>query len=747
MRKIALSITAVVALAVAGTATAATTTVSPAVAKGGALVKLTGTGFPHSASGHVYVAGRAVASIHSSAGGSFAVRFRAPSSTGKKKVLVKIGSGHVANVMRVAAHSLSSSSTASSVGQRLFLMPARGAAGTKLNLTGTGFPHNGAIQIQFGGVQQAAATASAKGAFKKAFRVPPSPSGTAGVVIKSSKPDLRAPFTVRSCGVKVCLPYILEFNRNQGGLKDKDGQGTGFMTTAPTKTGSGYSAQKLDVSGGQLHVTTSSGIAFGNSNSQENALGVGVDAAHSVLRIETTLVNLPAGTGNSEQAGVWFGLDQSNYVKMNVASDTKVPAVASNIKFEIENKNQQAAQPTKKVALSGDSVSLGIVVDNRDRKVEAYYRFPGGSNVVIGAFRAPDEFFDSSARAGIYATDSSAVSSVVYDFERFFVQREGTAFPFQSPGTGGTWSKAPADMPKLTLDAGSGVIGGLLYAVGGKFCCDKHISSMWSYDPVADSWKSEPSLPAAYSDPDPGVEDIAAVGANGKLYAFGGAPNAFAGAKSSAAVYDPVTQNWTMLPAMPTARTGATANAIGGKIYVAGGVDSTGASVASVDVLDIASGTWDSAAHDMNAPRSHHASAVMNGKLYVFGGRNRLADGTESPGILNTGEKYDPVTDTWTAIHAMPSARRSPDAGVLQGCAVVVGGEKKGTFPGTFYETQVYDPGSDSWESMAGMPTARHGAAAGVLLGDLYVAGGAPQTGSTFTDVNEKFSLPSGKTC
>jgi N-acetylneuraminic acid mutarotase len=302
-------------------------------------------------------------------------------------------------------------------------------------------------------------------------------------------------------------------------------------------------------------------------------------------------------------------------------------------------------------------------------------------------------------------------------------------------------------MPKLTLDAGSAVVNGVLYAVGGKVCCaEKHVSTVYAYTPGT-GWQAVASLPLAYTNPAPGedagVEDVAATsGGDGKLYVFGGSTGAFTGQRDSAAVYDPGTDQWTLLDPMPTARSAATANLIGGKIYVAGGLDSSGASISSVDVFDVSSLSWDSPTTSMNAARSHHASTVIAGKLYVFGGRTRLADGTESPGILKTGEVFDPAGPTWSAIKPMNFGRRSPDAGTLNGCAVVVGGEGKGGFPGTFYETELYNPVSNTWTVLAGMPTARHGAAAGVIGGDLYVAGGGPSKGSSFTDVNEKLTVP-----
>ncbi len=75
--------------------------------------------------------------------------------------------------------------------------------------------------------------------------------------------------------------------------------------------------------------------------------------------------------------------------------------------------------------------------------------------------------------------------------------------------------------------------------------------------------------------------------------------------------------------------------------------------------------------------------AVCN-EVTAVGGRYRLADGSSVALRLNTVEAYNPQTDTWATMAAMPTARRSMAVGTLNGRAQVAGGERKGdgsTFP------------------------------------------------------------------
>ena len=52
--------------------------------------------------------------------------------------------------------------------------------------------------------------------------------------------------------------------------------------------------------------------------------------------------------------------------------------------------------------------------------------------------------------------------------------------------------------------------------------------------------------------------------------------------------------------------------------------------------------------------RHHHASAVIEGKLFVIGGRQT----DKSPDLnIGTNEAYDPKLDKWTSFAAMPTKR------------------------------------------------------------------------------------------
>ena len=298
----------------------------------------------------------------------------------------------------------------------------------------------------------------------------------------------------------------------------------------------------------------------------------------------------------------------------------------------------------------------------------------------------------------------------------------------------GSWtSKQP--LPVALLDAGGTALNGKLYVVGGKTASGGHQTKLYIYDPTTDTWSTGQDMPG------PGVENPAVTTYNGKLYVFGGATAPFSGAVDSSYVYDPATNTWSTLAPMPTARGGAGAQQINGKIYVVGGMNSNGASLATLEIYDPATNTWSTGA-PMSTRRDNPGTATLGGKLYVFGGRTRNADGSTPANILASAEVYDPATNTWAAIAPMPTARRTMVTGTLRGRIQVMGGEITST-GGAFPQNEEYDPATNTWLTLTPMLTPRHGAVAGTINNTIYVAGGGPQGGAYYTNVNEAFAFNS----
>jgi N-acetylneuraminic acid mutarotase len=285
-------------------------------------------------------------------------------------------------------------------------------------------------------------------------------------------------------------------------------------------------------------------------------------------------------------------------------------------------------------------------------------------------------------------------------------------------------------LPEAILDAGGAALGDRFYLVAGKTSA-QHVSSMYIYNPVSDSWTPGPDLSEAGGYP--AVENPAVTAFQGRLYVFGGSTAPFSGAVGNAAVYDPETSTWTPLAPMLTARGGARAEVLGDKILVVGGMDANGASSDSAEVYDPATDTW-SVGIPMQTRRDNPGSAVLSGKLYVFGGRTRNADGTVVNATLSSVEMFDATTNTWSYVSPMPTGRRTMVVGTISGLAQVIGGENP-----AFVQNEEYDPVTDTWRSLNSLPVPRHGAAAATIGGKVYVAGGGITAGSSFTTNHNVF--------
>ena len=93
---------------------------------------------------------------------------------------------------------------------------------------------------------------------------------------------------------------------------------------------------------------------------------------------------------------------------------------------------------------------------------------------------------------------------------------------------------------------------------------------------------------------------------------------------------------------MHYARRGHTATLLAdGKVLVAGGYDASGNCLATAEVFDPASQTWNATASAMSTARCHHAAVLLtdeSGRVFITGGVDNAGN------YLQTTEEYDPVT-------------------------------------------------------------------------------------------------------
>ena len=188
---------------------------------------------------------------------------------------------------------------------------------------------------------------------------------------------------------------------------------------------------------------------------------------------------------------------------------------------------------------------------------------------------------------------------------------------------------------------------------------------------------------------------------------------------------------WEQITELPTWRIGVDAAAVNGKIYLIGGFDhhknlgGRAPALSTVDVYDTQTNTWHTAA-DMPTPRVAPGVAVFSNEIYVFGGYDRKGPRGEFR-YKKTVEVYDTATDTWVKKRDMPTLRHAFMTAVVNGKIYVIGGrihDKKLDEPAVTGLVEVYDPLTDRWEQGADMPTKRGVTDAVVVGGKIYIIGG-----------------------
>ena len=178
---------------------------------------------------------------------------------------------------------------------------------------------------------------------------------------------------------------------------------------------------------------------------------------------------------------------------------------------------------------------------------------------------------------------------------------------------------------------------------------------------------------------------------------------------------------WELGAPMSVARQELATGMLDGKMYVIGGFDENGSSMATVQVYDRVTDTW-TWAQSLTFALNHNSAAVADGKLYSFG-----AGGGE---VL----VYNPDSDSWSEVASTNYVHSGTAAvGVIDNKIYIAGG----TGTPSQRELEAYDPVTDIWTIKTPMSFPRNHTAGGMIGGKFYVVGG--RFGITSTNVLEVY--------
>ena len=218
-----------------------------------------------------------------------------------------------------------------------------------------------------------------------------------------------------------------------------------------------------------------------------------------------------------------------------------------------------------------------------------------------------------------------------------------------------------------------------IYIIGGEND-DTRLSKVSIYNVETKTWKNGPSLREARS------RFGVCVDSKNTIYVLGGlSDNTYVGRNSAELLHcdrngEP-TGDWQALPSMTKKRCFFEAAVIDDKVYAVGGYSK--GMLKDMEVFDNKLNVWKEC-RPMSQNRHGHAVATFDEEIYVFG----------KDGVC---EKYNPVTDTWTAIASCPNKTSFRGSAVFDGEIYLVGGLNK-------TETDIYDAKTNKWSTGPQLP-------------------------------------------
>jgi len=204
---------------------------------------------------------------------------------------------------------------------------------------------------------------------------------------------------------------------------------------------------------------------------------------------------------------------------------------------------------------------------------------------------------------------------------------------------------------------------------------------------------------------------------NGSVLVAGGYAGEVANSSlSSAEMYNPNTNQWTVIASLPVGAAGARAALLGnGDVLVAGGLGNSGI-LTTCEIYNPSTNTWSLTGNLTQATFDEQIIVLNNGNVLVVGG-------DFSGGENNVTQIYNPSTGTWSDGAPQALARADMIVVKLENGNVLVAGGHTAYAPTLLSE--IYDPSTNSW-NLTGPLMVPGGDAGGVLLqnGNVLMVGG-----------------------
>ena len=300
-----------------------------------------------------------------------------------------------------------------------------------------------------------------------------------------------------------------------------------------------------------------------------------------------------------------------------------------------------------------------------------------------------------------------------------------------------------SEIPTRRRDFSTAVVEGKIYLIGGTPFENRRgpygLSTVEVYDPKTNTWERLADMPT------PRTRAGAAV-VNGIIYVFGGyngIDNRLVNLKFLDVVeaYNPQTDTWMRQQNMSGPRIQSGLGAVEGKIYCIGGsvhpLDKEPGDPGRIDLVEVydpATDMWVKRAR-MPTKRDGFGVGVVNKRIYAIGGSGWPQVGPGGP-FLKVIEAYNPQINRWRNRDKMPELRLAFSTVVLDGAIYLIGGFVwEGRVPQYLATVDVYNPETEKWSDIPAMPTPFIPFGAAVVNGSIYVFGGRGENREQFTSV------------
>lgn len=277
-----------------------------------------------------------------------------------------------------------------------------------------------------------------------------------------------------------------------------------------------------------------------------------------------------------------------------------------------------------------------------------------------------------------------------------------------------------AYLPDKITSAAVAAVDRKIYVIGGT-SRGRSKNTTYVYDQDSKKWTEKASIPLTVS-----AASVAVVGK--KIYVIGGTSGSTY--RKSVQIYDTQNDTWEKGIDIPTERLiFSTASVVDNRIYVMGGNNAE--SLSANYCYDTETKTW-TKKKDLPIPSSGATSQTIDGKIYLIGGAD-TSIGTQ-PKINDSIYEYDPKRDIWLKKQNLIMGTQYLTSTVLNGKIYIMGGKTNKNDPTT--KVQVYNPKDDSISDFQPFKIPRLAAGAATIGENLYIIGGQSTTNNIVIQEN-----------